>query len=70
MARTTSTFSCASPDEIIPPDSRLCHWRCATRRIRPSTTLCVTVTEFNDNRDAITDAVIAPDRGAGGACTN
>ena len=30
----------------------------------------VTVTEFNDNRDAITDAVIAPDRGAGGACTN
>lgn len=32
--------------------------------------LGVTVTEFNQNRDAITDALIAPDNGAGGGCTN
>jgi hypothetical protein len=32
--------------------------------------LGATVTEFNDNRDAITGALIAPDNGAGGACTN
>lgn len=32
--------------------------------------LGVTVTEFNDNRDAITNAGIAPDNGAGGSCTN
>jgi Bacterial TSP3 repeat len=37
-------------------------------------TACVkvaeTVTEFNDNRDAITGAGIAPDNGAGGSCSN
>jgi hypothetical protein len=32
--------------------------------------LGVTVTEFIDNRDAITGALIAPDNGAGGGCTN
>jgi hypothetical protein len=32
--------------------------------------LGVTVTEFNDNRDAITNAGIAPDNGVGGGCTN
>jgi hypothetical protein len=32
--------------------------------------LGVTVTEFNDNRDAITGAGIAPDDGVGGGCTN
>jgi hypothetical protein len=32
--------------------------------------LGVTVTEFTDNRDAITDAGIAPDNGGDGGCTN
>jgi Bacterial TSP3 repeat len=32
--------------------------------------LGVTVTECNDNRDAITGALIAPDNGVGGGCTN
>jgi hypothetical protein len=32
--------------------------------------LGVTVTEFNDNRDAITNAGIAPDNGADGGCSN
>ena len=32
--------------------------------------LGVTVTEFNGNRDAGTDAPIAPDDGAGGSCSN
>jgi hypothetical protein len=32
--------------------------------------LGVTVTEFNDNRDAATGALIAPDNGVGGGCTN
>jgi hypothetical protein len=30
----------------------------------------VTVTQFNDNRDATTGAGIAPDNGAGGSCSN
>jgi hypothetical protein len=30
----------------------------------------VTVTEFNDDRDAITDALLAPDNGADGGCSN
>ena len=30
----------------------------------------VTVTEFNDNRDASTGALITPDNGVGGGCTN
>ena len=37
-------------------------------------TACVklgnTVTEFNDNRDATTNALLPPDNGAGGSCTN
>jgi Bacterial TSP3 repeat len=37
-------------------------------------TACVklgnTVTEFNDNRDATTNAPLPPDNGAGGSCTN
>jgi hypothetical protein len=37
-----------------------------TACVRPG----VTVTEFNDNRDAITGRLIAPDNGAGGGCTN
>jgi Bacterial TSP3 repeat len=32
--------------------------------------LGVTVQEFNDNRDATTGALIAPDNGVGGGCTN
>jgi hypothetical protein len=32
--------------------------------------LGVTVSEFNDNRDAVTDALLAPDNGADGGCTN
>ena len=32
--------------------------------------LGITVTEFNDNRDAETNAVISPDNGAGGSCSN
>ncbi len=32
--------------------------------------LGVTVAEFNGNRDAITGALIAPDNGAGGSCSN
>jgi len=37
-----------------------------TACVRPG----VTVTEFKGNRDAITGALIAPDAGAGGGCTN
>ena len=37
-------------------------------------TACVklgnTVSEFNDNRDATTNALLPPDNGAGGSCTN
>jgi hypothetical protein len=32
--------------------------------------LGITVTEFTDNRDAITNAIINPDNGSGGSCTN
>jgi hypothetical protein len=32
--------------------------------------LGVTVTEFSDDRDAIIDALRAPDNGADGGCTN
>jgi hypothetical protein len=32
--------------------------------------LGVTVTELNDNRDAGTGALLAPDSGAGGSCSN
>ena len=30
----------------------------------------ITVTEFNDNRDAVTNALISPDNGSDGGCTN
>jgi hypothetical protein len=30
----------------------------------------ITVTEFNNNRDAATGALLSPDNGAGGSCTN
>jgi hypothetical protein len=32
--------------------------------------LGITVTEFNDNRDSGTNAVLSPDNGSGGSCTN
>ena len=32
--------------------------------------LGITVTEFNENRDAGTGALISPDNGAGGSCSN
>jgi hypothetical protein len=37
-----------------------------TACVRPG----ITVTEFNENRDASTGALIAPDNGAGGSCSN
>jgi hypothetical protein len=37
-----------------------------TACVRPG----VTVAEFNDNRDAITEALLPPDNGADGGCTN
>jgi hypothetical protein len=30
----------------------------------------VTVTQFDGNRDAFTDALVNPDNGVGGGCTN
>ena len=37
-----------------------------TACVRPG----ITVTEFNENRDAGTGALISPDNGAGGSCSN